>query len=170
MRGRKILALKRRRKEKTNYKRRLGLLKSNKPRLAIRKSNNYITLQLIEFNVKNLKENTKLAYSSKKLDEFGWKYSKKNLPACYLAGLALGLLCKKEKIKEGILDLGLNKVTKGNKLFSALLGCVEGGLNINYSDKHIPSEDRIKGKHISSEIEKNFEITKQKILDYYDKK
>ena len=169
MKSRKILALKRRRERKTNYKRRLNLLKSGKPKVIIRKSNYYITLQLIESNIENLKEITKLAFTSKNLEKFGWKYSKKNLPASYLAGLAFGLMCKKNEIKEGILDIGLSRITKGNKIFSALLGCIDAGLKIPYSEKYIPSEDRIKGTHISKDIVRDFEIIKQKILEYYGK-
>ncbi len=167
MRSAKVLPLKRRVKEKTNYKRRLKLLKSKKPRVVIRKSNNYINLQLMEFDMKKFNENTKYAYNSKKLGGFSWNHSKNNLPACYLAGLAFGLNCKKKN--ETVLDLGTQVVTKGNKIFSALKGCVDAGMKINHSDKHLPSEDRIKGKHISDDMEKKFEETKKKIWDYYGK-
>ena len=56
MRSTKILPLKRRRAGNTNYKRRLKLLKSKKFRVVIRKSNNYITLQLVNFDMENFKE------------------------------------------------------------------------------------------------------------------
>jgi large subunit ribosomal protein L18 len=164
---RKVLPLKRRREGKTNYRKRLALLKSGKPRVVIRKSNKYITLQLVEFDLKNFKEITKFSFISKKLENFGWNYSKNNLPASYLAGLAFGLICKKNKVKEGVLDIGLNRVTKGNRIFSALLGCVDAGLKIPYSDKNLPSEERVKGAHISEDVVKKFEEVKQKILDYY---
>lgn len=167
MRSRKILALKRRRKGITNYRKRLELLKSKKPRVVIRKSNNYITLQLVEFDVKSSKEITRYSFSSKKLNGFGWNYSKKNLPACYLAGLAFGLISKKNKVREGVLDIGVYRMTKGNKILAAVLGCVEGGIRINYGDRGVPSEDRIRGKHISKEVEEKFDQVKQKILDYY---
>jgi len=52
-----------------------------------------------EFDVKSSKEITRYSFSSKKLNGFGWNYSKKNLPACYLAGLAFGLISKKNKVK-----------------------------------------------------------------------
>jgi len=170
MRSTKILPLKRRRAGNTNYKRRLKLLKSEKPRVVIRKSNNYITLQLINFDMENFKEITKYSYSSKKLGDLGWNYSKKNLPACYLSGLVFGLECKKNKYNEGILDVGTQIITKGNKIFSALKGCIDAGMNIAHSEKHFPSEERIKGKHISEKMEKDFERIKKKILEYYEKK
>ena len=37
----------RRLEHKTDYKARLGLLKSNMPKLVVRKSNRYITVQLV---------------------------------------------------------------------------------------------------------------------------
>lgn len=167
MRSTKILPLKRRGEGKTNYKRRLKLLKSKKPRVVVRKSNNYICLQLVDFDLESFKEITKCSYSSKKLKDFGWNCSKNNIPACYLAGLVFGLECKKNKLDEGVLDLGTQVVTKGNKIFSALKGCIDAGININYSEKHLPSEDRMKGKHISDDMEKKFEEVKKKILEYY---
>lgn len=167
MKSRKILPLKRRREGKTNYRKRLALLKSGKPRVVIRKSNKYITLQLVEFDSKNFKEITRFSFISKKLENFGWKYAKNNLPASYLSGLAFGLICKKNGISEGILDLGLNRVTKGNRIFSALLGCIDAGLKIPHSEKNLPSEERVKGAHISQEVVKKFEEVKQKIIDYY---
>jgi len=167
MKSRKILPLKRRREGKTNYRKRLALLKFGKPRVVIRKSNKYITLQLVEFDLKNFREITRFSFISKKLENFGWNYAKNNLPASYLSGLAFGLICKKNGISEGVLDLGLNRVTKGNRIFSALLGCIDAGLKIPHSEKNLPPEERVKGAHISQEVVKKFEEVKQKIIDYY---
>jgi len=167
MAGKKILPLKRRRENKTDYRVRLALLKSGKPRVVVRISNKYITLQLVEYNAS---DKTKISYISKKLSEFGWEGSKKNLSAAYLSGLIFGLICKKNKIKEGILDIGIRRVTKGNKVFSVLKGCLDGGLEIPHSEKNFPSEDRITGKHLSEEKTRIFNEVKQKILDKYAKK
>ncbi len=166
----KILPLKRRRERKTNYKSRLALLKSGKPRIVVRKSNNYIKLQLVEFDLKEFKEATKISYTSKKLKDFGWGYSKKNLPSAYLSGLAFGLVCRSNKIDEGVLDLGLERITKGNKTFGVLLGCLDAKLKIPHSGDNFPSENRIKGEHISKEVTKKFDEVKQKILDKYGRK
>ncbi len=162
----KILPLKRRREAKTEYKLRLTLLKSGKPRVVVRTTNNYINLQLIEFNGS---DKTKVSYNSKKLSDFGWNGSKKNLSAAYLSGLVFGLICKKNKIKEGIFDIGTKRVTNGNKIFSVLKGCLEGELEIPHSKDNFPSEDRISGKHLSEEKAKKFGEVKQKILDKYAK-
>lgn len=163
----KILPLKRRKENKTDYKSRLALLKSGKPRVVVRITNTYITLQLVE---SNSSDKTKVSYISKKLSDFGWNGSKKNLSAAYLSGLVFGLICRKNKIKEGVFDIGIKRVTKGNKVFSVLKGCLDGGLEIPHSENNFPSEDRITGKNISEEKTKNFDKIKQKILDKYAKK
>lgn len=163
----KILPLKRRRENKTDYKSRLALLKSGKPRVVVRTTNNYITLQLVEFNSS---DKTKVSYTSKKLSDFGWNDSKKNLSAAYLSGLAFGLICKNNKVKEGVFDIGIKRVTKGNKIFSVLKGCLDGGLEISHSEDNFPSEDRITGKNLSEEKTKKFEEIKQNILNKYAKK
>lgn len=163
----KILPLKRRREEKTDYKLRLGLLKSGKPRVVVRTSNNYINIQLIEYNGS---DKTKLTFNSKKLSEFGWDFSKNSVPASYLAGLAFGAMCAKSKVGEAVSDIGTVRITKGNRVFAVLKGCVDGGLNIPYSEDNFPSEERIKGKHISEDTAKKFDEVKQKILDKYANK
>ncbi len=166
MARRKVLPLKRRGKEKTDYKKRLTLLKSGKPRVVARITNNYINLQLIEYNGCDITKNT---YISKKLSEFGWDYSKKNTPAAYLTGLAFGAICKKNNVKEAVFDTGTIQITQGNKIFSVLSGCLDGGLNIPHSKDKFPSEERIKGAHISEEMSKKFDEVKKNILDKYAK-
>ncbi|MEM4756409.1 MAG: hypothetical protein QW594_04745, partial [Candidatus Woesearchaeota archaeon] len=44
----KIVAFRRRRSGKTNYTKRLGLLKSGKPRLVVRKTNTAFIVQLVK--------------------------------------------------------------------------------------------------------------------------
>jgi len=84
--------LRRRRKEaKTDYKARLNLLKSNKPRLVIRKTNRYIIAQIVE---SNLAQDKVIAdFSSQDLLEKGWPKEKagslKSLQAAYLTGFGL---------------------------------------------------------------------------------
>ena len=42
----------RRREKKTNYEKRLALVKGEKPIMVVRRSNRYITVQFVEFNPK----------------------------------------------------------------------------------------------------------------------
>jgi len=154
----------RRREGKTNYQKRLKLLKSNLPRLVVRKSTNYIMLQLTAFDPKG--DRTLLTVNSAQLKEFGWSHSFKNTPAAYLTGLLAGKLAK-TKVKEAIADIGLHRATKGAKIFAAIKGAADAGLQIKF-DPAVVIEDRIAGKHIAAylkrPIDKDFATVKEKIL------
>ncbi len=157
----------RKRAGKTNYKSRLALLKSKLPRLVVRKSNKYILGQVINYDVKG--DRTVFSVSSAALKKLGWKYSCKNLPAAYLTGLLVGKKAKESKIDKAVFDHGLYTSTKESKLYSFLKGVVDAGLNVEHSDKNLPSEDRISGKHIfeylkKPDIIKDFEELRLKIV------
>lgn len=135
--------LRRRRKEaKTDYKLRLNLLKSEKPRLVVRKTNRYILAQVVETEIAQDKVITKA--SSKDLLEKGWPKDKagslKSLQAAYLTGFLLG---KKAKQKELILDVGLNRTIKGSRIFAVLKGAVDAGMKIPHNAKALPTEKRL---------------------------
>jgi large subunit ribosomal protein L18 len=162
---------KRRRKMKTNYRKRIELLKSNKPRLVVRKTNKYIIAQIVIS--KEAQDYTIIGITSKILKKYNWNFSFKNLPASYLTGLIIGKLALKKGINEAILDIGLNRATKGNRIFAVLKGALDAGLKIPHSEEILPSEERIKGIHIASYLEKFkdlpkfFEEVKEKILKDY---
>lgn len=160
--GRKIVVSKRRRREgKTNYRKRLKLLLGHKPRLVIRKTNRYIIAQIVES--KEAKDKVVIGYTTKKLLDFNWKFGFKNIPAAYVLGLILGKKTKEKGIVEAILDLGLHRVTKGNRLFGVLAG-VTKFINVPHSKEILPSEDRIYGKHIKSDISKKIKEIEKKLL------
>jgi len=152
----------RKREGKTNYKKRLRLLLSKKARLVLRPSLMGMSAQVIEF----FPEGDKIIVSahSRKLKELGWKFHKGNIPAAYLTGLLIGTKAKEKGIKEAVLDLGLRKPVKGSRLFACLKGAVDGGLKVTHSDKIVPTNERISGKHISDEMVKVFNDIKNKIL------
>ncbi|MEM0465221.1 MAG: 50S ribosomal protein L18 [Candidatus Pacearchaeota archaeon] len=152
----------RRIKNKTNYRKRLILLKSKSPRLVIRKTNKYINIQIIES--KNALDKVLFHVCSKELLKYGWpkekKGSLKSLPAAYLSGFLLGKIAKDFK-KIVILDTGLIPSTKGSRIYAAVKGAFDSGIKINFNEKIMPSKDRIEGKSIGlSEI---FEKVKNNI-------
>ncbi len=149
----------RKRQGKTNYKKRLFLLKSSLPRLVVRKSNRHILVQLVEYSDKG--DRVMITVTSRQLLKYGWNLSTSNIPAAYLVGLILG---KAAKGKKAVLDLGLQMPQAGSKIFAALKGAVDGGLDIAYSEKVLPPEERIIGSHIGEEVKELFEKTKKKIL------
>jgi len=134
---------KRRRQSKTNYKKRLILLKGNCPRLVVRKTNRYLILQIIES--KHAQDIIKYSVTTKDLLKQGWPETKKgalkSISACYLGGLLLGK--KSEKIKKVILDMGLIPNTRGSRVYAAVKGISDSGIDISYDEKIMPIDERI---------------------------
>jgi len=157
----------RRREGKTNYPKRIALLKSDELRLVIRRSNNLIQLQFVKYDCKG--DKTLLMINSAVLQKnYGWKHSCKNTPAAYLAGLIAGKLAIKKGVSKAIADVGLRAKTKGVRIFAAVKGAADAGLKININPKILPTEDRISGKHIAAHLKNNitadFEAVKARIL------
>ena len=181
----KRLPPRRRREGLTDYRMRLKLAKSGLPRLVIRKTNRYIIVQVIK--CKEGGDETILTVTSKKLLEYGWKGGLKNLPASYLTGLLAGIQAKKKGLKRAIVDIGLHKPIKGSRVFAAVKGFIDAGVDVPAGEEIFPDEDRIKGAHISEyyqrireegletkqfskigdiyeELEKHFDEVKKRIL------
>jgi len=134
----------RRREKKTDYKQRLGLLKSGKPRLVVRKSLGNTKTQIIQWNKDG---DTVLSHAeAKELKGYGWKGHTGNIPSAYLTGYLLGK--RAEEVEECILDLGLHKNTKESRIYAAVKGLIDSGVDVPAGEEVIPSEDRIKGLHI----------------------
>ncbi|MCD6547434.1 MAG: 50S ribosomal protein L18 [Nanoarchaeota archaeon] len=158
------VAYRRRRKGLTNYKKRLALLKSGKIRFVVRKSNNNVICQLIEYHPDG--DKTLLSVSSKDLVKYGYKGHTGNVPAAYLTGLMCGLKAIKKGIKSAVFDMGLYRSTKGSRLYAALKGAVEAGLDIPHDEKVFPQERRIKGYHIADYAQ----VLKAEKPEEYEKK
>ena len=183
---RKIIRVQYRRKKegKTNYYKRLGLLKAGKRRLVIRRSLKNILLQIVEYVPSG--DKILVSYNTQLLEKQGWKFNKRNLPAAYLGGLMLGKLAKEKNIKEAILDCGLQTSIKGSRIYAAVKGVIDAGLKVPCSEEVFPDENRLSGKHILDycnivkdkegnqfsslkkkgldEISKSFAVIKEKIL------
>lgn len=162
------MPFRRRREGKTDYRKRLKLLVSKKPRLVVRKSLKYIRAQIVDFDRKG--DRTIVFVLSKELKKLGWNYACDNLPASYLTGLIAGKKALERGIKEAVLDLGLSPSTKGSRVYACVKGALNAGLKIKIKEEVLPSEERIRGMHISSYLEKfknmpeDFERIKKKIL------
>ncbi|MBS3112698.1 50S ribosomal protein L18 [Candidatus Woesearchaeota archaeon] len=140
------LGYRRKREGKTNYKIRLALLKSKQPRLVIRKSLKNITAQVVEYYADG--DKVIITADSKELKKNGWKVTANNLPAAYLTGLLLAKKALAKGIKKGIADFGLQRSTKGSKLYALIKGAIDGGFEIACSEEILPSDERVSGKHI----------------------
>ncbi len=155
-----VVKYRRRREQKTNYRKRLRLLKSRKLRLVIRKTNKYIIGQVAEYNPKG--DKILVSVNSKELLNLGWKgVNAKNITASYLSGYLLAKKALNKKIKEVVPDTGLHFIVKGGAILAFIKGIVDGGVILNYDSKIMPSEERIKGEHLK--IKQDFEKIKKAI-------
>jgi len=143
-------------------------LKSTKSRLVIRRSNSAVSIQFVNYDPDG--DKVVVTLHSSKLESFGWKFSKKSLPACYLAGLAAGVAASKKGVKDAILDIGLQTPKKGSRIYAALKGVIDAGVTVPSSEEIFPSKERLSGKHIvdyrdsAKTLPKTFEDVKKKIL------
>ncbi|OYT25944.1 MAG: 50S ribosomal protein L18 [Candidatus Altiarchaeales archaeon ex4484_96] len=158
----------RKRSGKTDYKKRLSLLKSKKPRMVVRKSNKNIYIQLIEYNVEG--DHVLVSASSKDLSSYGWKLAKSNIPSAYLTGYLCGRKCLKNKLDSAVVDLGLQPVVKSSRLFAAVKGAIDAGLDINAGESIFEKEERLRGEHIKTKEESNIADEMDKIKKKIDKK
>lgn len=135
----------RRAESKTDYKSRFALLKSEKPRLVVRKTNRYVIAQIVESE--QAQDKTLVKVSSKDLLQFGWPKDKtgslKSLHAAYLTGFLLGKKLKGQ-LKEAVFDMGLNRNVHGSRIFALLKGAIESGIHIPHSHDALPTEERLK--------------------------
>ncbi|MBU4123946.1 MAG: 50S ribosomal protein L18 [Nanoarchaeota archaeon] len=159
-----IIQHRRRRLQKTDFKRRLGLVKSGKTRVVIRKSLSNIAIQFVNFDI--IGDRTVVTVTSKEIKKHGWVHSLGNVPAAYLTGLLAGRKAKRLNVNEAILDIGLQNSTKGSRIYAALKGVIDSGIDIPHDAEMLPKEDRLTGKHImgANKITENFEEVKKKIL------
>ena len=166
----------RRREGKTNYYSRKKLLLQDKQkynvakyRLVVRCSKKNILCQLIYSRLEG--DFVVSSSYSKNLPNIGLPLINNNYSTSYINGLYLSkkffsenfLDIKKKQPKNNftvILDLGLVRVTTGNKVFAAMKGAVDGGFSIPHNEKRFPGfkknedfeievmKDRIEGKHV----------------------
>lgn len=149
----------RRREKKTNYGKRLALVKGEKPVMVVRRSNRYVTVQFVEFDPKG--DKTIFSVSGNKLEKlFKWP-SKRNVWSAYLSGLYAGKEASKKGVKEFVLDIGMRTPSKGSVVFAALQGAVDAGLKTSYSDEKVPKD---KLSNPPEALKAKFEDAKKKIL------
>lgn len=137
------LPFRRRREQKTDYDQRLKLLKSGRPRAVIRTSNKNTRVHIAYYEREG--DENKAQTISKELEEYGWEHNTGNLPAAYLTGYLSG---KKAETDEAILDLGLRDKKEGGRVYAALKGLIDSGVEVPAGEEIFPAEGRVKGEHI----------------------
>jgi large subunit ribosomal protein L18 len=154
--------IRRRRLEaKTDYKARLALLKSEKPRLVVRKTNRYVIVQIVSSEM--AQDKIVAGMTSKVLLSKGAPAelagSLKSLGAAYLTGYLLGKKALEAGIKEAILDAGMHINVKNSRVYAALKGVVDAGIKVPHSEDVLPSMESIKSEKIAKIFDK---IVKEK--------
>lgn len=143
----------RRREGKTDYYKRYRMIKSGRlSRAVIRKTNTQIIVQIAKFSASG--DEIITGVSSKSLRKYGWLGDLNNTSAAYLTGLLAGVLAVKKGVKEVIPDIGLHKASRGARVFAAMKGLLDAGVQIPVSEEVIPSQERIEGRHVAEYAEK----------------
>ncbi|MCR4327231.1 MAG: 50S ribosomal protein L18 [Nanoarchaeota archaeon] len=158
--------LKRRKSEgKTDYLKRIKLLKSGKPRLVFRKTNSYVISQYVESE--SAQDKIIFGVNSKILLKYGWpenlKGSLKSIPASYLTGYFTAKKIQKEKLGNPIVDLGMQRVIQKTKIFAFIKGLIDGGIKIECPKEKFPEEERLNGKSTKVDLSKNISEIKLRI-------
>jgi len=122
------LKFRRRQESKTNYAKRLALVKGNIDRVVVRKSNRKIIGQIIRYAEKG--DMVLYSADSNELMKLGWP-SRGNRSTAYLTGMLLvSKLKEADKKSEFILDIGLSSPVVNSIPFVFAKGCIDNGMKL----------------------------------------
>mgnify|MGYP006301933867 CR=1 FL=1 len=142
----------RKREGKTDYRKRISLIKSGKARVVVRKSLKNTTIQIVKY-----KPEGDLIIAGARSDELkkhGLKTQGGNIPCAYLTGLLAGKKAAEKGVKEGVADTGTIPSTKGSRVYAALKGVIDSGISISLPDEMIPEETTLDGGKIDAYAKK----------------
>ena len=136
------------------------LRRSGAPRAVVRVSNTQVICQLVSYNpggdaILHSVNGKSLTDSCAGPEDA----SKKSIPACYVAGYALGKKAVSAGNHEAGLDIGLAASSPGSRVFSALKGMIDAGLDIPHGTSVLPNEERLSGKHIDDSLSSSVEAS-----------
>uniref|UniRef100_A0A2P2MT99 60S ribosomal protein L5A n=3 Tax=Rhizophora mucronata TaxID=61149 RepID=A0A2P2MT99_RHIMU len=176
---------KRRREGKTDYRARIRLInqdknKYNTPkyRFVVRFTNKDIVAQIISASIAG--DMVLASAYSHELPQYGLEVGLKNYAAAYCTGLLLARRVLKtlemddeyqgnveatgedfsvepteRRPFRALLDVGLIRTTTGNRVFGALKGALDGGLDIPHSDKRFAGFSK-DSKQLDAEVHRNY--------------
>lgn len=159
----RVFRFNRRIRGQTDYGLRLKLLRSNLTRVVVRRSNNNVLVQFVDYS----DNGDKIIASAKSTDlkKLGYTLHTGNVAAAYLTGLLAAKRAQNKGFKgDCILDIGLQRSIYGNRLYAAVKGVKDQGVSIRVADLVFPSEERLNGEHLKSKDAKSIvEKTKKSI-------
>jgi large subunit ribosomal protein L18 len=121
------MKFRRRREAVTDYKKRLGIVKSGLDRVVVRKTNKRIIGQIVRYGTGG---DIVLAHAdSGELAGFKWP-SRPNRLTAYLTGLLLAKKAGKHAHGDHILDIGIASPVAGSVPFVFAKGCIDGGMKL----------------------------------------
>lgn len=138
--------VKRRRSEqKTDYKARFNLLKSGRNRVIIRKTNQYVIVQVVSSTI--AQDKVICGVSSKDLITEGWpekkKGSLKSRGAAYLTGMLLAREAASAGVTEAIIDLGMHRNIKKGRIYAVVKGMIDNGMKVPFNPEALPSDKEL---------------------------
>ncbi len=149
----------RKREQRTNYRKRIRLLLSGKPRLVVRITNQKIIAQLIEFAPHG--DKVVAGLDSFCLRQMGWPASSascKSIPAAYATGILTGKEAVRKGYQEAILDTGFKSAVRQGRIAAFLKGAVDAGMKIPVTSdtgEIFPSPERLNGQHLKKAVKLN---------------
>ena len=158
------LRFKRRRNGETDYRRRMKMLRGGSARAVVRVTNTQTICQLV--NYEPTRDTVHVSVDGRRLvDKYGWPIdaSRKSIPASYISGYAMAKEAISAGHKEAVLDIGLAASTSGSRVFAALKGMVDAGMEIPHGESVLPDDERINGSHIDESIAKAVKAAKKTI-------
>ncbi|KAF5805123.1 putative ribosomal protein L5 eukaryotic/L18 archaeal [Helianthus annuus] len=160
---------KRRRQGKIDYCARVRLLNQDKDkyntpkyRYVVRFSNKDITAQIISATI--VGDIVLASAYAHELPHYGLKVGLTNYVAAYCTGLLLARRVGEDYSVEpgesrrpfrALLDVGLIQTTTGNRVFGALKGALDGGLDIPHSEKRFAGFDK-DGKSLDADVHRKY--------------
>ena len=153
----------RRREGRTDYRKRLRLLRSGKVRMVVRKSLKNTQIQFVGY--KEGGDNILASANSNELtSKYNWKFSTSTIPAAYLTGILAGKRAKDKGVDDCVIDIGRHPPVTGSKIFATIKGVIDAGVECTHNEEKTPSEDRIMGKHLDTGITPVVNDIKSKII------
>ena len=137
----------RRREGKSNYRSRRALILSRLPRLVARGTLRHMIIQVVEAKATG-DEVLVSAHSRELMKAFGWQGDCGNVSAAYLTGLLCGYRAVARGLERAVLDMGLQPPSRGARVFAALKGVLDAGVEVPHSGVVLPDEKRIRGEHV----------------------
>lgn len=161
--------MRRRREGRTDYGKRLELLKSGELRAVVRISNKHATVQFVAYTPDG--DETVVTAVSQQLEELGWDNNTGNLSAAYLTGYLAATKALADGAERAVPDMGVRDQQYASRAYAALQGVRDAGIEMSLDESVLPADERVQGEHAdayeSDGIADQFETVRDNIVEEY---